>query len=132
MDVRTGVLLINLGTPDSPQPRDVRRYLREFLGDVKLAVTPLAKWKTTIQMFAIGLLLAYGAVHPVEGHAPRNPIVAEVLEWAAVALGGLGMLMLWSATWFTIVTGWDYVRKGMPHIREKETLGSKPAAEPGE
>ena len=30
---RTGVLLVNLGTPDSPTVADVRRYLAEFLGD---------------------------------------------------------------------------------------------------
>lgn len=29
----TGVLLINLGTPEAPTPRYLRRYLREFLGD---------------------------------------------------------------------------------------------------
>src|SRR2546426_6877162 len=28
-----GVLLVNLGSPDSPSVRDVRRYLREFLMD---------------------------------------------------------------------------------------------------
>jgi ferrochelatase len=33
MSARTGVLLINLGTPDSPAAADVRRYLREFLMD---------------------------------------------------------------------------------------------------
>lgn len=33
MAKRTGILLINLGTPDSPTENDVRRYLREFLGD---------------------------------------------------------------------------------------------------
>jgi ferrochelatase len=32
-DPRTGVLLANLGTPDSPSVPDVRRYLREFLSD---------------------------------------------------------------------------------------------------
>lgn len=30
---RTGILLVNLGTPDSPSTRDVRRYLRQFLND---------------------------------------------------------------------------------------------------
>ncbi|MBW2289537.1 MAG: ferrochelatase [Deltaproteobacteria bacterium] len=30
---RTGVLLVNLGTPDSASTRDVRRYLRQFLSD---------------------------------------------------------------------------------------------------
>ena len=45
MDVRTGVLLINLGTPDSPRPRDVRRYLREFLSDPKVIDIPApARW----------------------------------------------------------------------------------------
>lgn len=33
---RTGVLLINLGTPDSPEVSDVRRYLREFLSDPRV------------------------------------------------------------------------------------------------
>lgn len=33
---RTGLLLINLGTPDAPRPRDVRRYLEEFLSDPRV------------------------------------------------------------------------------------------------
>ena len=35
-DVRTGALLINLGTPDSPAVPDVRRYLGEFLSDPRV------------------------------------------------------------------------------------------------
>jgi len=42
---RTGVLLLNLGTPDSPQPRDVRRYLREFLSDPRVIDLPaVPRW----------------------------------------------------------------------------------------
>ena len=33
---KTGVLLINLGTPDSPSTGDVRKYLREFLNDPRV------------------------------------------------------------------------------------------------
>lgn len=33
---RSGVLLINVGTPDSPSTRDVRRYLRQFLSDPRV------------------------------------------------------------------------------------------------
>jgi ferrochelatase len=33
MGGRRGVLLVNIGTPEAPRPREVRRYLREFLGD---------------------------------------------------------------------------------------------------
>src|SRR5262245_61709188 len=35
-----GVLLINLGSPDSPSVPDVRRYLREFLMDKRVIDTP--------------------------------------------------------------------------------------------
>jgi ferrochelatase len=35
-----GVLLVNLGTPDSPSTRDVRRYLREFLSDPRVVDLP--------------------------------------------------------------------------------------------
>ena len=38
--MRRGVLLVNLGSPDSPQPRDVRRYLREFLMDGRVLDAP--------------------------------------------------------------------------------------------
>lgn len=36
----TGVLLVNLGTPDSPSPRDVKRYLTEFLTDGRVIDLP--------------------------------------------------------------------------------------------
>lgn len=40
-----GVLLINVGTPDSPSTRDVRKYLREFLGDPRVLTMPAAaRW----------------------------------------------------------------------------------------
>jgi ferrochelatase len=42
---RTGVLLVNLGTPDSPTPKDLRRYLREFLSDPRVLTMPAAaRW----------------------------------------------------------------------------------------
>lgn len=41
---RRGVLLINLGTPDSPNTADVRRYLREFLSDSRVVEQPRWLW----------------------------------------------------------------------------------------
>ena len=35
---RKGVILVNLGSPDSPKVGDVRRYLREFLMDGRVLV----------------------------------------------------------------------------------------------
>lgn len=40
----TAVLLINLGTPDGPNPRAVRKYLREFLSDPRVVEIPRAVW----------------------------------------------------------------------------------------
>ena len=41
----TGVLLLNLGTPDSPEVPDVRRYLREFLSDPRVIdINPVGRW----------------------------------------------------------------------------------------
>jgi len=42
---KTGVLLINVGTPDSPEPGDVRRYLRQFLSDPRVIdINPIGRW----------------------------------------------------------------------------------------
>ncbi len=38
--LKTGVLIINLGTPDSPSVADVRKYLREFLMDKRVMDIP--------------------------------------------------------------------------------------------
>ena len=40
MELRTGILLVNLGSPESPNPGDVRRYLREFLSDPRVLDIP--------------------------------------------------------------------------------------------
>ena len=40
-----GVLIINLGTPDSPAVKDVRKYLREFLMDRRVIdINPIGRW----------------------------------------------------------------------------------------
>ena len=41
---RTGILLVNLGTPNAPTFWSVRRYLAEFLGDPLVIDTPRAIW----------------------------------------------------------------------------------------
>src|SRR5258708_13279486 len=51
---RIGVLLVNLGTPDSPSYSAVQRYLRQFLGDRRVINT--SRW--------IWLPLLYGVVLP--------------------------------------------------------------------
>ena len=42
---KTGVLIVNLGTPDSPNTPDVRKYLRQFLMDGRVIDFPfVARW----------------------------------------------------------------------------------------
>ncbi|MEZ4471524.1 MAG: ferrochelatase [bacterium] len=45
MQPRTGVLVVNLGSPDAPETAAVRRYLAEFLSDERvLDINPLGRW----------------------------------------------------------------------------------------
>jgi ferrochelatase len=41
---RTGILLVNLGTPEAPTPQAVRPYLEEFLSDPRVVEIPKAIW----------------------------------------------------------------------------------------
>ncbi len=41
---KTGILLVNLGTPDAPTAKAVRPYLKQFLGDPRVVEIPRAVW----------------------------------------------------------------------------------------
>ena len=75
--------------------------LREYLAELKVSVpvTWIAKWKTTVQMIAIGFLLAGPAGDRVV------PYVTET-----------GLTLLWIAAVITIYTGYDYFRAGLKHV----------------
>jgi cardiolipin synthase len=72
--------------------------LREFLGpkNVKLPVTNLAKWKTTVQMIATGALII----------APYIPFGFEI------GLYGLAIAAL-----LTVMTGWGYLAAAKEHFK---------------
>jgi len=74
--------------------------LREFLGplQVSLPVSRLAKWKTALQLIALGAMILAGAVP----------------QWPTLRL--IGLTALWGAAMLTLVTGWDYVRVGLKHM----------------
>lgn len=50
---KKGVLLINLGTPDAPTPKAVRRYLREFLSDRRVVEIPPLIWKLILNLIIL-------------------------------------------------------------------------------
>ena len=74
--------------------------LREFLAGVQVSVpvSQLAKWKTTLQLVALGALILAGAL-------PQWPWVHQV-----------GLASLWAAAMLTLITGWDYLRVGLRHM----------------
>ncbi|MBL0769729.1 ferrochelatase [Sphingopyxis sp. DHUNG17] len=46
---QVGVLLVNLGTPDAPEPRAVRRYLKQFLSDRRVVEIPALLWQPILR-----------------------------------------------------------------------------------
>ena len=74
--------------------------LREYLAElnVKIHVTQLAKWKTTLQMIALGVLLA----------GPAGDKLLPVVTASGLAL-------LWLAALLTLWTGYDYLRAAVQH-----------------
>ena len=77
--------------------------LREFLAEVHVSVpvSALAKWKTTIQMLALGFLLV----------GPNGPTFGT-LNTSVVGIYGL-----WGAALLTVFTGLDYLVVGINQIR---------------
>ena len=45
----TAVILVNLGTPDAPDPKAVRRYLAEFLSDRRVVEIPAIAWQPILR-----------------------------------------------------------------------------------
>ena len=75
--------------------------LREYLAELRVSVpvTALAKWKTFLQLLAVGFLIAGEAGDKI------LPITSEI---------GLGLL--WFSAILTLYTGWDYFRAGVRHL----------------
>lgn len=88
--------------------------LREFLAELRVGVpvSMLAKWKTTVQMVALGFLI----VAKSDSEVPINAmLIGEILLWIAAAL--------------TLVTGYDYLMIGLKHMaaQPSESKGGLPS-----
>jgi cardiolipin synthase (CMP-forming) len=96
--------------------------LREFLGAAAgtLTVTKLAKWKTTAQMVAIGVLfLGTGLDFLERGRGPEAGGLARLSDGPAGWATFVGICLLWIAAALTVLTGWDYFRKSLPYLRDR-------------
>ena len=52
---KIGVLLANLGTPDSPTPKSISRYLWQFLTDPRVVDLPRCKWYPLLKAIILPL-----------------------------------------------------------------------------
>jgi cardiolipin synthase (CMP-forming) len=75
--------------------------LREYLAELRVSVpvTQLAKWKTTLQLVAVGFLVAGKAGDAI------LPVVTPI-----------GLTLIWLSALLTLYTGWDYFRAGVHHL----------------
>lgn len=62
---RTGVLLVNLGTPDAPTTSALRRYLAEFLGDPRVVEVPRPIWLAVLH----GIILPFRSPRSARAYA---------------------------------------------------------------
>jgi len=79
--------------------------LREYLAElaVSVPVTKLAKWKTTLQMIALGALV-------------WTPGAGQL----GLPAQTVGLACLWIAAVLTLVTGYDYLRAGLQHLQSED------------
>jgi len=86
--------------------------LREYLAQakVRLPVSRLAKWKTAIQMVALGFLVV----------GDTGPFWLPTTE--------IGLTGIWIAAILTLVTGYDYLATSLKHMDRPQEAGSRPPA----
>jgi cardiolipin synthase len=79
--------------------------LREYLEELRVSVpvSRLAKWKTTLQLVAVGFLICGEAGDAVIPGVTRT-----------------GIALLWLSALLTLYTGWDYLHAGLHHLTRED------------
>ena len=83
-----GVLLINLGTPDAPEPAAVRRYLAEFLSDRRVVEIPALVWQPILRGIILRIRPAKSAHAYREVWTEHGSPLAAITRRKAEALQG--------------------------------------------
>ena len=89
--LRTGILLINLGTPDAPTPSALRRYLKQFLSDPRVIEIPSLVWWPILH----GIILTLRPRKSAEKYAQiwtqdGSPLLVHTRRQATLFQGFLG------------------------------------------
>lgn len=88
---RTGILLLNLGTPDAPTPAALRRYLKQFLSDRRIVEIPRVLWWLILNGIILNLrprksAQKYAQIWTKEG----SPLMAHARRQTTLLQGYLG------------------------------------------
>jgi cardiolipin synthase len=83
--------------------------LREYLAELRVSVpvTQLAKWKTALQLVAVGFLLAGAA---------GDKVLTGWIGHETLTVTRIGIVLLWLSALLTLYTGYDYFRAGVRHL----------------
>lgn len=88
---RVGVLLVNLGTPDTAAVGDVRRYLAEFLSDRRVVELPWILWQPLLRVVVLNTRPKVTAANYAKiwdnGESPLRRITREQAESLSAHLG---------------------------------------------
>ena len=117
---RIGILLVNSGTPDSPRPRDVRRFLARMLGDRRVVDLPRALWLPILYGLILPLRPAKVAPKYRKVWTPRgSPLLDQCERLRAALTSTLAQRMLAP---FSVELGMLYgtpsVPEGLAKLRE--------------
>lgn len=88
---RTGVLLVNLGTPAEPTPHAVRRFLSQFLSDPRVVEIPRAVWWPVLHGIILRVRPAKSAAKYAKiWTADGSPLAVWTARQATLLQGHLG------------------------------------------
>lgn len=96
---RVGVLLVNLGTPDAPTPKAVRRYLKEFLSDPRVVEIPKLVWWPILNGIILNVRPKKSAHAYAQVWGPDGSPLASITKGQAAALQaqlGDGIMVRWA------------------------------------
>ena len=83
-----GVLLVNLGTPDAPDPSSVKRYLKQFLSDKRVIEIPAIAWQPILRGIILNTRPAKSAEAYSKVWTDRGSPLADITSRQAEAIEG--------------------------------------------
>lgn len=83
-----GVVLVNLGTPDGPDPASVRRYLKQFLSDRRVIEIPPIAWQPILRGIILNTRPQKSSVAYTKIWTDRGSPLADITASQAEALAG--------------------------------------------